>query len=44
MVPALMPEQVGKSVLEIATAERPEYQSYGLSAAGLSPLTAAPER
>jgi NAD(P)-dependent dehydrogenase (short-subunit alcohol dehydrogenase family) len=35
---ALTPEQVGKSVLEIATGERVDRGAYMLSAAGLSPL------
>jgi NAD(P)-dependent dehydrogenase (short-subunit alcohol dehydrogenase family) len=36
--PALTAEQVGKSVLEIATGERRDHRAYTLSAAGLSPL------
>lgn len=36
--PALTAEQVGKSVLEIATGERKNHRGYTLSAAGLSPL------
>jgi NAD(P)-dependent dehydrogenase (short-subunit alcohol dehydrogenase family) len=36
--PALTPEQVGKSVLEIATGERREAGAYMLTSAGLSPL------
>jgi len=36
--PALTAEQVGKSVLEIATGGRPDHRAYTLSAAGLSPL------
>jgi NAD(P)-dependent dehydrogenase (short-subunit alcohol dehydrogenase family) len=36
--PALTPEQVGKSVLEIATGERSDHRAYALNSAGLSPL------
>jgi NAD(P)-dependent dehydrogenase (short-subunit alcohol dehydrogenase family) len=36
--PALTPEQVGKSVLEIATGGRLDHRAYTLSSAGLSPL------
>ena len=36
--PALTAEQVGKSVLEIATGERIGHRAYTLSSAGLSPL------
>ena len=36
--PALTAEQVGKSVLEIATGQRRDHRSYLLSSAGLSPL------
>src|SRR5882757_3779800 len=36
--PALTPEQVGKSVLEIATGELRDHRAYTLSSAGLSPL------
>jgi NAD(P)-dependent dehydrogenase (short-subunit alcohol dehydrogenase family) len=36
--PALTPEQVGKSVLEIASGEREDRRAYMLSSAGLSPL------
>ncbi|WP_431958723.1 SDR family oxidoreductase [Nocardia lijiangensis] len=36
--PALTPEQVGKSVLEIATAERPVHHANLLTSAGISPL------
>src|SRR6476469_1208911 len=36
--PALTAEQVGKSVLEIATGGRPDHRAYTLSAPGLSPL------
>ena len=36
--PALTAEQVGKSVLEIATGERRDHRAYTLSSAGLSPL------
>jgi NAD(P)-dependent dehydrogenase (short-subunit alcohol dehydrogenase family) len=36
--PALTPEQVGKSVVEIATGERREAGAYMLTSAGLSPL------
>ena len=36
--PALTAEQVGKSVLEIATGERHDHRGYTLSSAGLSPL------
>jgi NAD(P)-dependent dehydrogenase (short-subunit alcohol dehydrogenase family) len=36
--PTLTPEQVGKSVLEIATGERRDHRAYTLSSAGLSPL------
>jgi NAD(P)-dependent dehydrogenase (short-subunit alcohol dehydrogenase family) len=36
--PALTPEQVGKSVLEIATGERRDHRAYVLSSAGLSPV------
>ena len=36
--PALTPEQVGKSVLEIATGERVDRRAYMLSSAGLSPF------
>ena len=38
MQPALTAEQVGKSVLEIATGERRDHRAYTLSSAGLSPL------
>ena len=38
MRPALTAEQVGKSVLEIATGERRDHRTYTLSSAGLSPL------
>jgi NAD(P)-dependent dehydrogenase (short-subunit alcohol dehydrogenase family) len=38
MPPALTAEQVGKSVLEIATGERRDHRAYTLSSAGLSPL------
>src|SRR5262245_7455166 len=38
MQPALTAEQVGKSVLEIATGERRGDRAYTLSSAGLSPL------
>jgi len=38
LLPALTAEQVGKSVLEIATGGRPDHRAYTLSAAGLSPL------
>jgi NAD(P)-dependent dehydrogenase (short-subunit alcohol dehydrogenase family) len=34
----LTPEQVGKSVVELATTEHPDHHAYMLSAAGLSPL------
>jgi NAD(P)-dependent dehydrogenase (short-subunit alcohol dehydrogenase family) len=36
--PALTPEQVGKSVLELAINKHPTHNAYMLSAAGLSPL------
>ena len=36
--PRSPPEQVGKSVLEIATGERRDHRAYTLSSAGLSPL------
>jgi NAD(P)-dependent dehydrogenase (short-subunit alcohol dehydrogenase family) len=36
--PALTPEQVGKSVLEIATTGGGDHRAYTLSSAGLSPL------
>jgi len=36
--PALTAEQVGKSVLEIATGQRRDHRAYTLGAAGLSPL------
>ena len=36
--PALTPEQVGKSVLEIATARQKDHRAYTLTSAGLSPL------
>jgi NAD(P)-dependent dehydrogenase (short-subunit alcohol dehydrogenase family) len=36
--PALTPEQVGKSVLDIAIGERRDHRAYTLNAAGLSPL------
>ena len=36
--PALTAEQVGKSVLEIATGERRDHRAYTLSSAGLSPV------
>jgi NAD(P)-dependent dehydrogenase (short-subunit alcohol dehydrogenase family) len=36
--PALTAEQVGRSVLEIATGGRPDHRAYMLSSAGLSPL------
>src|SRR5262245_41130138 len=36
--PALTAEQVGKSVLEIASGERRDHRAYALSSAGLSPL------
>jgi hypothetical protein len=36
--PALTAEQVGKSVLELATAGPWEHRAYTLSSAGLSPL------
>ncbi|MDT5236738.1 MAG: hypothetical protein QOF47_2725 [Mycobacterium sp.] len=36
--PALTAEQVGKSVLEIATGQRRDHRAYTLSSAGLSPL------
>jgi NAD(P)-dependent dehydrogenase (short-subunit alcohol dehydrogenase family) len=36
--PALTAEQVGKSVLEIATGQRRDHRAYMLSSAGLSPL------
>ncbi|MET8875299.1 SDR family oxidoreductase [Nocardia sp. NPDC004604] len=36
--PALTPEQVGKSVLEIATAEHPVHHTNTLTSAGISPL------
>ncbi|MBF6166388.1 SDR family oxidoreductase [Streptomyces gardneri] len=36
--PSLTPEQVGKSVLEIATAEHPIHPANTLTAAGMSPL------
>jgi NAD(P)-dependent dehydrogenase (short-subunit alcohol dehydrogenase family) len=36
--PALTAEQVGKSVLQIATGERIGHRSYAVSSAGLSPL------
>jgi NAD(P)-dependent dehydrogenase (short-subunit alcohol dehydrogenase family) len=36
--PALTAEQVGKSVLQIATGERRDHGAYALSSAGLSPL------
>src|SRR6478736_5403810 len=38
LLPALTAEQVGKSVLEIATGGRQDHRAYTLSAAGLSPL------
>ena len=38
MQPALTADQVGKSVLEIATGERRDHRAYTLSSAGLSPL------
>jgi len=38
MQPALTAEQVGKSVLEIATGQLRDHRAYTLSAAGLSPL------
>jgi NAD(P)-dependent dehydrogenase (short-subunit alcohol dehydrogenase family) len=38
MPPALTPEQVGKSVLDIAIGERRGHRAYMLTAAGLSPL------
>jgi NAD(P)-dependent dehydrogenase (short-subunit alcohol dehydrogenase family) len=38
MGPALTPEQVGKSVLEIATAAHPVHHANTLTAAGISPL------
>jgi NAD(P)-dependent dehydrogenase (short-subunit alcohol dehydrogenase family) len=38
MAPALTAEQVGKSVLEIASGERRDHRAYTLSSAGLSPL------
>lgn len=38
MPPALTPEQVGKSVLEIATGEQRGHRAYMLSSGGLSPL------
>ena len=37
--PVLTPEQVGKSVLELATTRHPGQHAYLLSSAGLSPLT-----
>lgn len=37
--PVLTPEQVGKSVLHLATAGHPDHDAYMVSAAGLSPLT-----
>lgn len=36
--PVLTPEEVGKSVVELATSEHPDHHAYLLSAAGLSPL------
>jgi NAD(P)-dependent dehydrogenase (short-subunit alcohol dehydrogenase family) len=39
LVPALTPDQVGKSVLEIATTEHPDVRAYKLTSAGISPLT-----
>jgi NAD(P)-dependent dehydrogenase (short-subunit alcohol dehydrogenase family) len=36
--PALTAEQVGKSVLELATGGQRDYRAYALSSAGLSPL------
>jgi hypothetical protein len=36
--PALTAEQVGKSVLEIATGERWDHRAYTLTSVGLSPL------
>jgi NAD(P)-dependent dehydrogenase (short-subunit alcohol dehydrogenase family) len=36
--PVLTPEQVGKSVFEIASAEQPVHRAYTLTSAGLSPL------
>jgi NAD(P)-dependent dehydrogenase (short-subunit alcohol dehydrogenase family) len=36
--PALTAEQVGKSVVQIATGERRDHRAYTLSSAGLSPL------
>jgi hypothetical protein len=36
--PALTPEQVGRSVLEIATATGPIHHANTLTAAGISPL------
>jgi len=38
MQPALTADQVGKSVLEIATGQLRDHRAYTLSAAGLSPL------
>jgi NAD(P)-dependent dehydrogenase (short-subunit alcohol dehydrogenase family) len=38
MQPALTAEQVGKSVLELATAERRGHRAYMLASAGLSPV------
>jgi NAD(P)-dependent dehydrogenase (short-subunit alcohol dehydrogenase family) len=38
-LPALTAEQVGKSVLEIATTEHPEHRAYRLGTDGLSPLS-----
>jgi NAD(P)-dependent dehydrogenase (short-subunit alcohol dehydrogenase family) len=37
--PALTPEQVGKSVLELVTNPSPDHNAYMVSAAGLSPLS-----
>jgi NAD(P)-dependent dehydrogenase (short-subunit alcohol dehydrogenase family) len=36
--PVLTPEEVGKSVVELATGGHPDHRAYLLSAAGLSPL------
>jgi hypothetical protein len=36
--PTLTPDQFGKSVLELASIDRPDHGAYILSSAGLSPL------
>lgn len=38
LVPTLTPDQVGKSVLEIATTPHPDHRAYRLTSAGLAPV------